>query len=88
MQSSWILRHVALVRTDVSEEYTASIVFLRSVLRLLVTSNVLPSSLIISTLMKEAICSTQTSILTSPTRHHIPEGDNFTVTAVKTSNLT
>jgi hypothetical protein len=49
-----MLRHVALVRTDVSEEISASVirltrifshfVFLRSVRRLLVTASVVPSS--------------------------------------------
>jgi hypothetical protein len=44
------LRRVALVRTDVSEECIASILsaVLRSVLQLLVTANVVLSSLIIS----------------------------------------
>jgi hypothetical protein len=39
-----MLRLVDFVRTDVSEERNASIVFLRSVHRLLVTGNVVPSS--------------------------------------------
>jgi hypothetical protein len=48
MASSGMLRSVALVRTDVSEE-------LSSVRRLLVTANVLPSSPILVTLMMEAL---------------------------------
>jgi hypothetical protein len=41
-------RRVALVRTDVSEERNS---FLRSVLRLLVTVNVVPSSPILAALI-------------------------------------
>jgi hypothetical protein len=41
--------------------------------QLLVTANVVPSSLILFTLMMEAICSSETSILTRTTPRHIPE---------------
>jgi hypothetical protein len=71
MASSGILRRVALVRTDASEELRAS--FLRSVRRLLVTSSVVPSSPILVTLMKEALSSSETSVLTRVTRRNIPE---------------
>jgi hypothetical protein len=47
-------------------------VFLRSVLRLLVMANV-PSSLILVTLMMEALSSSETSVLTIATRRSIPE---------------
>jgi hypothetical protein len=54
-----------------------TVVFLRSVTRLLVIANVVPSFLILSTLMTEAIHSTETFVLTRATRHHIPEEGIF-----------
>jgi hypothetical protein len=42
-------------------------------LRLIVTANIPPSSLILLTLMMETIRSTETSVLTRDTGHHIPE---------------
>jgi hypothetical protein len=92
MASSGILCHVALVRTDVSEELSASIirvitigelgtlaitsnrcVLLHSMHRLLVMANIVPSSPILVTLMKEALSSSETSVLTRATWRNIPE---------------
>jgi hypothetical protein len=71
MVSFEILRRVALVRTDVSEERIVSIielarlVFLRTRLRLLIITNV-PSSRIFVTLIMEAIHSSETRFLQEP----------------------
>jgi hypothetical protein len=76
----WDLRRVALAKTDVSKEPSVSIVkvrrigeSLRSMRRLLITANFLPSSQIFLTLMMEALVSSETSILTRTTRRDIPE---------------
>jgi hypothetical protein len=89
MESSGMLRHVAFVRTDVSEEPSASFirvtriselgttlaatVFLCSVCRLLVAASVVLSSPILVTLIKETLSSSETSVLTRATRRNIPE---------------
>jgi hypothetical protein len=70
MSSSVMLRRVALVRTDVSEEFSATI---SSVRRLLVTANVDLSSPILVTLMMKALSSSETSVPTTATRRNIPE---------------
>jgi hypothetical protein len=73
-----MLRRVVLVTTDVSEEIRASIirknsVFLRSIRRLLVTADVVPSSPFLFTLIMVAISSSETSVLTRATQRIIPE---------------
>jgi hypothetical protein len=77
-----MLRRVALVRSDISEERSATfirvtrigeLVFLRRVRRLLVTASVVSSALILVTLMKEALSSSETSVLTRAARRNIPK---------------
>jgi hypothetical protein len=67
MSSSGMLCRAALVRTDVSGEH------LRSVIRLLVTANVAPSSPSLFTLMMKVIHSSETTVLTRATRSKFPE---------------
>jgi hypothetical protein len=70
---------VAVVRTEVSEELIASTIRVsriseqRSALRLLVIANVVSSSPILVTLMMEATCSFETSVLTKAVGHNMPE---------------
>jgi hypothetical protein len=79
-------RRVVLVRTDVSEECISSIFTVKIISELettleatsncstlLVTANVIPSSLILATLMMEAIRSFGISVLTRVTRRNIPD---------------
>jgi hypothetical protein len=82
MVSSGMLRHVALVITDVSEEHSASFIRVTRISELgttlAVTSNRRTlrrniSSQIPVTLMKEALSSSETSVHTRATRRNIPE---------------
>jgi hypothetical protein len=75
MVSSGMLCRVALVRTDVLEELSASFirVFLCSMRQLLVTNSIVPSPPILLTLMKEALSSSETSVLTRATQCNIPK---------------
>jgi hypothetical protein len=83
-------RRMALVGTDVSEKHVSSIIRVEGISdlgrTLAVTSNwssllvapkVVPSALILSTLMMEAIRFSETSVRTRVTWRHIPEGCNI-----------
>jgi hypothetical protein len=73
------VHRVALVRSEVSEERSASIIrvtrtgelgttlAVSSVCRLILMANVVPSSPIVVTLMMEALSSSETSVLTRAT---------------------
>jgi hypothetical protein len=88
MASSGMLRRVALVGTDVSDELSASFIRVTKIgelgTTLAVTSNLrslrtcsvasfVPISPILVTLMKEAVSSSETSFPTRVTRRNMPE---------------
>jgi hypothetical protein len=82
-----MLHHVGLVRTDVSEERSISYHLGDKDWWANVTANVVPSSAIHITLMKEMLCSSETLLLTRVIWHKSQKTAFFLVTAVKTSNL-
>jgi hypothetical protein len=91
MVSSGMLRRVALVRTYVSEELIASFMRLTRIGELgktLAVSSVFLSSQILVSVMKEALSSSETSILPRATRRNIQEDAIRHSHPVKTSNLT
>jgi hypothetical protein len=98
MVSSGLLRHVALVRIDVSKERRESIIRVTRIGELRTTlavtsklrrnTTVLYYSSFLVTLMMEALRSSETSVPTRATRHNNQKTTFFIVIAVKTSNVT
>jgi hypothetical protein len=68
---------MALIRTNVLDEHNHLLhqgtVILCSVLQLLITANIVPSALILYTLMMEAIHFSEMLVLTRATQRRIPE---------------
>jgi hypothetical protein len=86
-----MLRRVALVRTDVSEELSASIVRVTRIGVLgtaLAVTNVVPSSSVLVTFTMEALSSSENRFLQEPYGVTSQKTPFFIVTAVKPSNLT
>jgi hypothetical protein len=81
MASSGMLRRLALVRMEVSEEFNVCFIRVTRIGKLgttlAVTASVVPSSPILVTLMKESLSSSETSVLTKSTRRNIPEDAIF-----------
>jgi hypothetical protein len=76
MASSGVLCRVALVRTDVSEEFSTSFIRVTRISELgttLTVTSIVPSSPILVTLMNEALSSSETLVLTRATWRNIPE---------------
>jgi hypothetical protein len=67
------VRRIGELGTTLAATTTNTLVFLRSVRRLLVAGNVVHSSLILVTLMMEALGSSETSVLTRATQRNIAE---------------
>jgi hypothetical protein len=69
---TWRLHHQG-DKNQCTRNNVSHTVFLRSVRQLLVTANIVPSSLIPVTVMREALRSSKTSVLTRATWYNIQE---------------
>jgi hypothetical protein len=97
MPSSGILYHVALVRTDVSEQLSASIIRVTRTGELGTVSHnyplihaakfLVPSLPSLVTLIMEALSSSEMSVLARATRHNTQKKAFFIDTTVKTSDV-
>jgi hypothetical protein len=83
--SCGMLRRVALVRTNVSEEHMASLIRMTKIGELGTTLAV--SLLILVTLLMHAIRSSETSALTRATCRNIPQDDILPITFLFKGNM-
>jgi hypothetical protein len=90
MPSSGMLRRVVLIRTDVSDETSASIMRVTRIgelgtLPVTINRHTLRRNTSLVTLIMEALCSFETSVPTRATPRNSPENGMFIVTTLRIS---